>query len=298
MKLSVTHETRYAYSSLVEQAHHIAHLAPIDTFMQKVEQFELTITPTPDSRSEALDSYGQPQTYFEFSSPHSELVVTAQSTVVTVPRAHAITGNLATALVPESSPWETVAEYMQYAAGQPFDAAREFAQSSPLAPVHDTFARYALECTMTELPVYLAAKHLCQRIHREFKYAPLSTDVSTPPLAAFEKKKGVCQDFAQVMIACLRSIGLAAKYVSGYLLTDPPPGRPRMVGADASHAWVAVYCPSTGWLEFDPTNDCLAGEGHVVVGYGRDYSDVPPLRGVIRGGGTPELKVAVTVASV
>lgn len=296
MKLSVTHETRYVYSSAVEQAHHVAHLAPIDTFMQKVQDFELIILPTPQARSDSLDSYGQPCTYFEFSAPHDELVVTAQSTVITSPRAFEITGKLATVTVPKSNAWETVAEYMQYVAEQSFDAAREFSQPSPLAPTRAAFARYASECASTSLPVFELAKKLCQRIHQEFKYEPLATDVSTPPMVAFEKKIGVCQDFAQVMIACLRSVGLSAKYVSGYLLTNPPPGRPRMVGADASHAWVAVYCPLAGWLEFDPTNDCFAGEGHVVVGYGRDYGDVPPLRGVIRGGGAHELKVAVTVA--
>ena len=201
-------------------------------------------------------------------------------------------------MVPDSLPWEAVAEHMQYFAGQDYDAAREFAQPSPLAPIHATFATYAAAVSTKSQPIYELAKALCQRIYTEFKYSPEATDVSTEPLEALKLKEGVCQDFAQVMIAGLRSLGLAARYVSGYLLTQPPPGKPRLVGADASHAWVSVYCPKSGWLDFDPTNNCLAGESHVKLAYGRDYSDVPPLRGIIRGGGSHTLDVAVTVSPV
>jgi transglutaminase-like putative cysteine protease len=298
MKLSVTHETRYSYASPVEQAHHVAHFAPINTDKQHVLSSSLTVEPRPESMRESLDSYGQPRTYFEMTTAHSELIVTARSEVITHALAHELSGKLDRVVVPESLPWEAVAEHMQYSAEQDYDAAREFAQPSPLAPEHPAFATYVSELTEQSMPVYALAKSLCQRIYREFKYTPAVTDVTTPPIDAFEKKHGVCQDFAQVMIACLRSLGLSAKYVSGYLLTEPPPGRPRLIGADASHAWVSVYCPKSGWLEFDPTNNCIAGESHVVVGYGRDYADVPPLRGVIRGGGTHTLKVAVTVAPI
>jgi transglutaminase-like putative cysteine protease len=298
MKLSVTHETRYSYASAVEQAHHIAHFAPINTEKQQVLSYSLTVLPVPESSRESLDSYGQPRTYFEISAAHSELVVIAKSEVITHALAPELSGKLERVIAPDSLPWEAVAEHMQYSAEQDYDAAREFAQPSPLAPIHATFANYAAELTTRAMPVYALAKNLCQRIYRDFKYTPEATDVTTPPIEAFEKKHGVCQDFAQVMIACLRSLGLSAKYVSGYLLTEPPPGRPRLIGADASHAWVSVYCPKSGWLEFDPTNNCIAGESHVVVGYGRDYADVPPLRGVIRGGGAHTLEVAVTVAPV
>ncbi|MGL5003262.1 MAG: transglutaminase-like domain-containing protein, partial [Casimicrobium sp.] len=198
--------------------------------------------------------------------------------------------------LPVSEAWQTIAASMRYRAEHAPDEACEYVQPSPLAPTDAVFAKYVAELSQHNTSVFRLAGELCQRIHREFSYSPSSTNAHTQPAHALAIKRGVCQDFAQVMIACLRSLGLPAKYVSGYLLTQPPPGQERLIGADASHAWVSVYCPNYGWLEFDPTNNCLAGESHVVVAYGRDYSDVPPLRGVIRGGGAHELRVAVTVA--
>lgn len=296
MRLSVTHETRYRYAHAVEQAHHIAHLRPLSSASQQLLQHDLRIEPAPEASAQSIDSFGQQRVYFELATPHSELVVTARSEVVTHALPPELAGKLDRVTVPDSLPWEAVAEHMQYVAEQEFDAAREFAQGSPLAPIHANFAKYASAVSTKAMPVYELAKALCQRIHTEFKYSPEATDASTPPLQALNLKEGVCQDFAQVMIAGLRSLGLAARYVSGYLLTEPPPGRPRLIGADASHAWVSVYCPKDGWLDFDPTNNCLAGESHVKLAYGRDYGDVPPLRGVIRGGGSHTLAVAVTVA--
>ena len=296
MRLTVVHETKYEYEHAVEQAHHIAHLRPLASASQQLMAHELTIEPKPESLGYSLDSYGQQRVYFELAMPHDELVVTARSEVITHALPPELTGKLERVVLPESLPWEAVAEHMQYFAGQDFDAEREFAQPSPLAPIHATFATYASAVSTKSQPIYELAKALCQRIHTEFKYSPEATDVSTEPLEALKLKEGVCQDFAQVMIAGLRSLGLAARYVSGYLLTQPPPGKPRLIGADASHAWVSVYCPKSGWLDFDPTNNCLAGESHVKLAYGRDYSDVPPLRGIIRGGGSHKLDVAVTVS--
>lgn len=298
MKLSVTHETRYTYAHAVEQAHHIAHMRPLASPSQQLLSHTLRVQPRPAAFAASVDSYGQQRVYFELAVPHDELAVTAESVVITHALPLQMTGKLDRVTLPDSLPWEAVAEHMQYRAEQEYDAAREFAQASPLAPIHATFAKYAAAVSGKALPVYELAKALCRRIHTEFKYSPEATDASTPPLAAFELKEGVCQDFAQVMIAGLRSLGLAARYVSGYLLTEPPAGRPRLIGADASHAWVSVYCPKSGWLDFDPTNNCLAGESHVKLAYGRDYGDVPPLRGVIRGGGEHTLKVAVTVAPI
>ena len=298
MRLTVVHETKYEYENAVEQAHHIAHLRPLASPSQQLLSHELTIEPKPESLGYSLDSYGQQRVYFELAMPHAELVVTSHSEVITRALPPELTGKLDRVVVPDSLPWEAVAEHMQYFAGQDYDAAREFAQPSPLAPIHATFATYASAVSTKSQPIYELAKALCQRIHREFKYSPEATDVSTEPLEALKLKEGVCQDFAQVMIAGLRSLGLAARYVSGYLLTQPPPGKPRLIGADASHAWVSVYCPKSGWLDFDPTNNCLSGESHVKLAYGRDYSDVPPLRGIIRGGGSHTLDVAVTVSPV
>ena len=296
MRLTVIHETKYDYEHAVEQAHHIAHLRPLASASQQLLSHQLTIEPKPESLGYSLDSYGQERVYFELAMPHDELVVTARSEVVTHALPPELTGKLERVVVPDSLPWEAVAEHMQYFAGQDFDAAREFAQPSPLAPIHATFATYASAVSAKSQPIYELAKALCQRVYTEFKYSPDATDVSTEPLEALKLKEGVCQDFAQVMIAGLRSLGLAARYVSGYLLTQPPPGKPRLIGADASHTWVSVYCPKSGWLDFDPTNNCLAGESHVKLAYGRDYSDVPPLRGIIRGGGSHTLDVAVTVS--
>lgn len=295
MKLSVTHETRYQYECDVVQAHHMAYLRPLDNAAQAVHRYELRISPEPENLACSLDRQGQERTYFELVTPHDEMVIVARSELDTHALPEGMEGKLGQVAVPPSQPWEEVVRYMQFEAGQPFDAAREFAQPSSLAPVHADFARYAADVAAPGLPVFELAKALCRKIHEDFDYVPAATDVSTPPLKALELRKGVCQDFAQVMIATLRSLGLAARYVSGYLLTEPPPGQPRLIGADASHAWASVYCPQAGWLEFDPTNDCLAGETHVRLAYGRDYIDVAPLRGVIRGGGAHKLEVAVTI---
>jgi transglutaminase-like putative cysteine protease len=296
MHLSITHETHYRYSTDVEQAHHVAMLTPLALPKQGVLSHSIAIEPTPDTRSDSVDAFDQQRTYFEIAAPHRTLSVIAKSEVVTAALPSTQVGKLDRVALPVSEPWKEVAEAMKYRADQSFDAARAYALPSTLAPTDPVFANYAADLATDNASVYRLASELCQRIHREFIYSPAITDVHTPPQHALEIKRGVCQDFAQVMIACLRSLGLAARYVSGYLLTNPPPGQARLIGADASHAWVSVYSPMSGWLEFDPTNNCLAGEGHVVIAYGRDYNDVPPLRGVIRGGGAHELRVAVTVA--
>lgn len=296
MQLTVTHETRYRYDSAVMQAHHVAYLRPVDSPNQTLQAFQLSITPEPSAQAWSVDRYGQQRCYFELTEPHEELVVIAHSHLHTKPLPKELQGRFPAVKLPKGLPWRAAAQTMQYEAGQEFDDAREYAQPSALAPVLDAFHDYALPADGgTALTSHQLAALLCLRIFTEFEYQPEATDVSTPPLRALELKAGVCQDFAQVMIACLRSVGLAAKYVSGYLLTEPPPGQARLIGADASHAWVSVYCPQAGWLEFDPTNNCLAGETHVRLAYGRDYLDVAPLRGVIRGGGAHELDVAVTV---
>jgi transglutaminase-like putative cysteine protease len=295
MRLSITHETRYRYASDVEQAHHVAMLTPASLPRQLVHSHRLDIEPAPQSRNQSFDEGGAKREYFEIVTPHRELIVTARSEVSTNALPSQQLGKLDRVALPVSEPFERVAEAMLYRADHAFDAAQAFVQPSPLAPVDMKFAEYINTLATPGITVFKLASELAQRIHREFKYSPATTEVDTPPEEALAAKRGVCQDYAQVMIACFRSLGLPAKYVSGYLLTNPPPGQPRLIGADASHAWVAVYCPKNGWLEFDPTNNCLAGESHVVVAYGRDYGDVPPLRGVIRGGGAHTLKVAVTV---
>jgi transglutaminase-like putative cysteine protease len=198
--------------------------------------------------------------------------------------------------------WEQVRERLRYHRGAAWDPAAEFVFASPHVPRHEDFLAYARPSFTPGRPLLEAARELMERIHADFIYEPEATDVSTPALEALEMRRGVCQDFAHVMLACLRSLGLPARYISGYLLTEPPPGRARLVGSDASHAWVSIYLPGEEgpgeWTGLDPTNRRAPGEDYVVLATGRDYSDVSPIRGVIRGGARHELHVAVTVTPV
>ncbi len=292
MKLRVIHETRYDYAPAVETAQHVAHLKPRSSAAQRLLSHTLTVSPKPAQQSEAQDVFGNTRCFFSLQTAHDELRVVADSVV-------------ATAAMPLPScdlSWEQVREHLRYRAGSAYDPAAEFSFASPYAPRHDDFAAYARPCFGPGAPLLLAARELMERIHREFSYESQSTEVHTPALQALAQRKGVCQDFAHIMVACFRSIGLPARYVSGYLLTQAPPGQPRLVGSDASHAWVAVYAPGadgTGhWFEFDPTNNRTPGEDYVTLAMGRDYSDVAPLRGVIHGGAQHTLHVGVTVEPV
>ena len=202
-----------------------------------------------------------------------------------------------------SPPWEQVRERLRYVAGTPFEPATEFVAPSPYVPLLTALASYAAPSFAPAQPLASAAIELMHRVHRDFGYETAGTEVHTPLMQTFERRAGVCQDFSHVMIGALRALGLAARYVSGYLLTMPPDGSggAPLVGADASHAWVALWCPDTpglasSWLELDPTNDCMPGTSHVRLAVGRDYGDVTPLRGVIRGGGSHTLQVRVSTA--
>ena len=292
MLLHVVHETRYDYAPPVKTAQHMAHLKPAHNARQQLLKHELVISPAAAQRSEAADVYGNTRAFFSLQSAHDVLKVMAQSLVATsVPPA------------PQSNmAWEDAREHLRYHRGAAYDPAAEFAFASPHVPRHDNFLAYARPSFTTGRPLLEAAHDLMERIHSDFVYEPEATDVSTPALEALEMRRGVCQDFAHVMLACLRSLGLPARYVSGYLLTEPAPGRKRLVGRDASHAWVSIYLPgeqSPGeWTDLDPTNRRAPGEDYVVLATGRDYSDVSPVRGVIHGGARHELHVAVTVTPV
>jgi len=198
--------------------------------------------------------------------------------------------------------WEEARERLRYHRGAAYDPAAEFAFASPNVPRHADFLDYARPSFVADRPLYEAANDLMRRIHADFEYEPEATDVSTPTLEALEMRRGVCQDFAHIMLGCLRSLSLPARYVSGYLLTEPPPGKPRLVGADASHAWVSIYLPAAEgpgqWTDLDPTNDRAPGDDYVTLATGRDYSDVSPIRGVLHGGANHKLHVAVTVTPV
>ena len=292
MLLHVTHETRYDYVPPVETAQHLAHLKPLATASQKLVSHTLAIWPEPAQRNESPDLYGNARAFFALDTTHEELVVTAQSVVETSKPV----------LGPDAArelPWEQVRERFRYRKGTRYDPASDFVFPSPYVPRHDDFAAYARPSFAPGLPTFDVAMDLCLRIYREFDYDPDSTEVNTPAVDALAQRGGVCQDFAHIMIGCFRTMGLPARYVSGYLLTQPPPGQPRLVGADASHAWVSVYLPGLegagDWADFDPTNGRQPGEDYVTLAIGRDYSDVSPMRGVLHGGARHTLKVGVTV---
>lgn len=294
MKLHIVHETRYAYTPPVETAQHIVHLKPRDTGSQSLLQHELVITPVETRRSERIDVYGNTRTFFSLQSVHDELLVVADSVVATREPAAAPLGA-------EGSPaWEAVREQFRYRAGGRWDPAAEFVFPSEYVPRHDDFAAYAHGSFAAGTPVLDAADALMRRIHAELRYESDSTEVETPAVQALAQRRGVCQDFAHIMIGCLRALGLPARYVSGYLLTTPAPGQPRLVGCDASHAWVSVYAPGPegaagAWYDFDPTNERAPGADYVTVAVGRDFGDVSPMRGLLLGGGEHQLQVAVTV---
>ncbi len=286
--LHISHVTHYDYASRVDLAMHLLHLQPLSRADQQLEDFRLDIDPPATRNQASLDYFGNPQHHLTLTTPHHALTVRAESRVR---RLAAATPK------PSVSPaWESVRTAMRYRAGQPWLPAAEFCFPSAFVPLHPAFQAYAqLEFTPGR-PLLEAAIGLMARIHHEFTYATASTDLTTPALEAFSRRQGVCQDFAHIMIACLRSLGLPARYVSGYLLTQPPPGQPRLLGVDASHAWLAVWCPQHDWVELDPTNNLIAAQSHAVIACGRDYADVAPLRGVIQGGGSHTLSVAVSVA--
>jgi len=299
MLLHVIHETRYDYTPAVENAHHVVHLTPGSSERQQLISHHLRISPAPAQQREVADVYGNLSTFFSFQSSHERLLVVADSVLSTLP---AWSGDI------ESPAWERVREHFRYHAAAAWDAASEFLFASPCVPREEAFAEFARPSFTPGRPLAEAAQDLMQRIHSHMTYESLSTEVSTPALQALTQRKGVCQDFAHIMVACCRAMGLPARYVSGYMLTQPPPGQPRLIGCDASHAWASVYCPAATdsgevdrqrpgrWLDFDPTNDRAPGEDYVTLATGRDFLDVSPMRGVIRGGARHALNVAVTVA--
>jgi transglutaminase-like putative cysteine protease len=291
--LEVEHTTRYRYAAPVALAHHLAHLRPLEDARQQVERFEIAVVPEPMQRSSNdADRLGNHRQCFTVNKPHRELEVQARSRVrVIAPPPLDAAATL---------PWEAVREQLRYAAGRAFEPASEFVHASPYVPALPEVAAWAASAFTPGRPVAALGIALMGQLHREFVYRSESTEIDTPLAAVLARREGVCQDFAHLLIAALRSQGLAARYVSGYLLTAPPdPGASApWLGADASHAWVALWCPCADggeptWLELDPTNNLLPSIDHVRLAVGRDYGDVTPLRGVIRGGGEHQLEVKV-----
>jgi transglutaminase-like putative cysteine protease len=285
---AITHRTTYAYASAVSFSHHLMHLRPRETPRQRLLDFTLGFTPAVAITFPRLDYYENATTFLAIERPHRKLVVTARSRVQVI----------APALPdPATTPaWEVVRDSCASDVLTADSAAGEFLFNSRHIISRAEYAEYAAVSFLPQRPLLDALRDLTARIFRDFKFDPRATTTATPVEEVFRKRRGVCQDFAHLGISCLRSLGLPARYVSGYLETMPPPGKPRLVGADASHAWLAAWCPGYGWIDADPTNNVLPSDRHVVVAWGRDFSDVSPLRGVVVGGGEHRLRVSVDVA--
>jgi transglutaminase-like putative cysteine protease len=290
----IIHDTEYRYAAPVSLSRQLLHLTPRAVPWQSCIAHRLDIEPASALRLERRDVFGNPVTLLALEFPHEQLRVCAEMTL-DVSDQNWSSGR-------ETPPWETVRDRLVYQSGKAPQAgalaASRYRFESPYGRVKHDFAAYAAECFAPGTALADGVRALTSKIHRDFTFDTEATNVATPVIEAFEARRGVCQDFAHVMVSCLRSLGLAARYVSGYILTTPPPGQTRLIGADASHAWVSVWCPLDGeelWLDADPTNDVLPKCQHVTLAWGRDFSDVSPLRGVILGGGSHELKVSVTM---
>jgi transglutaminase-like putative cysteine protease len=282
MQYDITHTTEYDYSESVSVAHHVARLKPRDLPHQECLQHELGIAPAPAVTSTHEDYFGNLVTVVAVQGAHTSLVIRARSTVTVTGRNLPPPG--------DTPPWETATDQ----AALPYDAV-EFVFDSTSARSQFIVKDYARASFPTGRPLLEGVLELTGRIHDEFTFDAKATTVATPLTEVFASRRGVCQDFARLEIACLRSLGIPARYVSGYMETVPPPGTPRLVGADASHAWLSVYCPGTGWIPVDPTNNLLPSDTHVTLASGRDYNDVCPIHGVILGGGAHALRVRVDV---
>jgi transglutaminase-like putative cysteine protease len=288
----VTHLTRYSYGGSVAVNACALRVWPKEGQGQRVQATRIEITPVPEMRSERTDVFDNRVTRIRIETPHRELVIKAISRVQVERPAPPLA-----ALTP---PWESVAELAAETGSLGPDSPAFGIYPSRLAPLFDAAANYARESFWPRRPIYEASAELNARINRDFVYDAEATEVGTSPAEAFAQRRGVCQDFAHVMIAALRGLGLPALYVSGYIRTIPPAGKPRLAGADASHAWVSVWCgPAFGWLGLDPTNAIAEGDDHVVVARGRDYGDVPPVDGVVlASGGGRDFEVEVDVIPI
>lgn len=290
-KYRVSHETRYAYASEVVHSHQALHLTPRVLPYQYCSDHLLTLTPLPTYSQSDTDAFGNTVTRLEFDWPHAELCVLAEMSISVTPPAP-LDFEL-------SHSWERVRDDLAYS-GSPrtleeLEAIR-YRMQSPYVRIKNVFVDFAADCFAPGKPIASCALALSNKLHRTLTYTPGGTTIDTPLLKVLEERRGVCQDYAHLMIACLRARGLPARYVSGYLRTTPVEGTPKLVGADASHAWVSVYAPPFGWIDLDPTNGILVGKDHITLAWGRDFGDVSPLRGVIVGGGSHTLEVRVTVS--
>lgn len=286
MRYRVTHQTTYSYDELVSICHNELRLEPRETERQRRLSTALRIEPVPRATTAERDYFGNPTHFFTVEEPHHHMVLVAESEV------EIDAARTAPLYTPE---WEALRDSLRDDRSAVGLAAFEMAFPSPLVPVAPEFAAYAAPFFPRGRAILPCVLELTHRIHTDFAYRPGATSVTTPVRDVLATREGVCQDFAHVELACLRALGLPARYVSGYLHTRPADGRERLVGADASHAWVSVHCGDAGWIDVDPTNDLVVADEHVTLAWGRDYGDVPPIKGVILGGGGHSVEVGVDV---
>ncbi|HEY0798705.1 MAG TPA: transglutaminase family protein [Candidatus Baltobacteraceae bacterium] len=290
MDYAIRHRTTYRYESDVAYSRLITHLGPRETVSQRALAFEVTVTPEPVVRFERSDFFGNTTNWFTIEEPHEVLEVVAESQVSV---------NAPLVFAPDASAgWESVRKALDFPTDADALQAVQYAFDTPLTATGEEVIAYAEPSFAPGRPLFESVLELNTRIYTDFKYDKKATDTRTTVEHAFELRAGVCQDFAHVGIAAVRAMGLAARYVSGYLQTQPPPGRERLIGADASHAWFSVWIPPFGWVDFDPTNDMLPGSHHITVAWGRDYVDVAPIHGIITGGSEHEVDVGVDVVPV
>lgn len=287
MRYDIRHRTTYRYTQPVSISHHVLHLEPRQCPRQVGHHSTISILPAPAVRSDGRDYFGNPVTFLTIQEQHEELVIEARSTVdVTTPPGWP---------PDRSTAWDRIYDELERSATAEGLDTLQFAFDSPYTRAGDDVVAFARESFPPGRPVLEAALELTRRIHADFRYDSSATSVSTPVDDVFRLRRGVCQDFAHLELACLRALALPARYVSGYLLTHPPPGKEKLVGSDASHAWIAVWCPEAGWVDLDPTNNTVVRDEHVTLAWGRDYGDISPVNGVIFGGGQHSIDVAVDV---
>lgn len=290
MIYEVSHRTRYRYSIPVSFSHHVLHLSPRRFPHQVCHRTALSISPTPTIQTARTDYFGNPETHITLQERHSELVLHARSVIEVRESSRPVPS--------ETRPWDEIYRSLEWDLSEPARQALEYAFDSPRTRFTVDLRGYAAASFPPGRPVLEGALDLTRRIFQDFDYDKTATTVSTPIDEVFAGRRGVCQDFAHLELACLRSLRVPARYVSGYLLTKAPEGKDKLVGSDASHAWLSVWCPGHGWIDLDPTNNLLVSVEHVAIGVGRDYRDVSLVSGVIFGGGAHTIEVAVDVTPV
>lgn len=287
MIFDVRHQTLYRYAEPVSQSHHVVHLAPRPHQRQRVIEHQLSVFPVPASRTDLTDYFGNPTSILFIEENHSVLSFLSMSVVDVAPAPYLH--------LSATSPWDSVARQLGTGPGPHDLDVVQYACASRYTELSAEIRDYAAQSFPPGRALLECVSDLTARIHADFIYDTTATEVATQVSEVLNMRRGVCQDFAHLQLACLRVFGLPGRYVSGYLLTRPPEGQERLAGADASHAWVSVWAPETGWVDFDPTNNLIVSEEHITIAYGRDFGDVSPISGVILGGGEHTVEVAVEV---